>query len=187
LIGRQALSVAAWALSDDAGRAAAGMAAINSLIEPDLARCREMNARDVLLERAPGHFVAMVGHFPFTDELRAAAGRLAVLELHPRPGDLPAEQAAAILPAADVVGITAITLANHTFDALVRLCRPDAFVVMLGGTTPLSPVLFDFGVDVIAGTIVTDPARLMEGISRGATFRQLEGKRPVLMFRDQPA
>jgi uncharacterized protein len=184
IVGRPALALGQWSMSEtDDVRRAVGMAAINSLIEPDLSRCREMNARDLLLQHAPGHSVAMIGHFPFTDDLRAAAKELWVLELHPRAGDLPADQADQILPQADVVGITGVTLINGSFDALARLCRPDAFVVMLGGTTPLTPVLFDYGVDAIAGTIVEDAGLVMQGIAAGATFRQLRGKRPVLMLR----
>ena len=184
LLNRPALEVAGWALSDDPVRAAVGMAAINSLIEPDLHRARAVNARDLLIERAPGHAVAIVGHFPFTEDLRAAAERLYVLELNPRPGDLPADRAQDVVPWADIVAITGVTLINHTFDELVGLCRPDAYVVMLGGSTPLSPVLFEHGVDVVGGTVVDDPARAMADVEHGATFRQIGGKYPVLLFRD---
>lgn len=187
VIGRPAIDIARWTEHSDPHKAAVGLAAINSLIEPDLARCVEMNARDVLLQRAPRHRVALIGHFPFTEELRAAAGEFWVLELHPRPGDLPAEKAPEVLPLADIVAITGVTLINHTFDTLIRLCRPDAFVVMLGGSTPLSPVLFDFGVDVAGGTVVDDPQAVMADIAAGATFRQLRGKRPVLLFKEPPA
>lgn len=184
LVGQAALEIATWALSDDPVRAAAGMAAINSLIEPDLRAASPLNARDLLVERAPGHAVAIIGHFPFTEDLRAAAERLYVLELHPRPGDLPADRAQDVVPRADIVAITGVTLINHTFDELIGLCRPDAYVVMLGGSTPLSPALFEYGVDVIGGTVVDDPARAMADVERGATFRQIGGKYPVLLFRD---
>jgi hypothetical protein len=193
VVGRPAQEIARWALEagtragegDPAAniRAAVGMAALNSLIEPDLSRCVDVNARDVLLERGRGRSVAMIGHFPFTDELRAAAGQLWVLELFPHPGDLPADQASVVLPQADVVGITGVTLINGTFDGLAALCRPDAYVVLLGGTAPLTPALFDFGVDAVAGSIVEDAAAVMEGIAAGATFRQMRGKRPVLMLK----
>jgi uncharacterized protein (DUF4213/DUF364 family) len=184
VIGRPALTIADWALSSSSAvSSAVGMAAINSLIEPDPARCRDVNARDLLLERAPGRSVAIVGHFPFSEELRAAARQLWILELHPRPGDLPADRAAEVIPAADILAITGVTLINHTFDGLIALRRPGAYVVMLGGSAPLSPILFDYGVDVIGGTIVDDAGLLMRGIAAGSTFRQLQGKHPVLMFK----
>jgi uncharacterized protein len=185
LIDQPALDIARWALSDDPVRAAAGMAAINSLIEPDLSHASTVNARDLLLERAPGHSVAIIGHFPFTEELRAAAGQLWVLELNPRPGDLPADQARQVIPRVDILAITGVTLINHTFDELIALCRPDTYVVMLGGSTPLAPRLFDFGVDVIGGTVVNDPTRAIDDVTRGATFREIGGKYPVLLFKDR--
>lgn len=33
---------------------------------------------------------------------------------------------------------------HHTFAGLLALCRPDALVMVLGPSTPLSPVLFDY-------------------------------------------
>ena len=161
------------------------MAAVNSLIEPDLDRSVNVNARDLLLERAPGRRVVIIGHFPFTGELREAAETLWVLELHPRAGDLPAHMAADVVPQADIVAITGVTLINHTFDELVSLRRPDALVVMLGGSTPLSSVLFGYGVDVVGGTVVDEPALAMGDVAGGATFRQIRGKHPVLLFRDR--
>jgi uncharacterized protein (DUF4213/DUF364 family) len=186
LIGRPVWEVAQWVLGDEPVRAGAGLAAINSVIEPDLSHCRQMNAKDLLIQRALGHRVAIVGHFPFTDEVRAAAGELWVLELNPRPGDLPAHMAPQVIPQADVVAITGVTLINHTFDDLVRLCRPDAYVIVLGGSTPLCPALFDYGVDVLGGTVVDDPELVLKDIAGGATFRELRGKRPVLMFQEPP-
>ncbi len=57
---------------------------------------------------------------------------------------------------ADIVAITGSALINHSIERLLNLCRPESFVVVLGPTTPLSPVLFDHGVDVICGTRVVD-------------------------------
>ena len=183
LIGRPALEVTRWALSNDPATAATGMAAVNSLIEPDLSQASAVNARDLLIERAPGRSLVIIGHFPFTEELRGAAGQLRVLELRPRPGDLPADQAKEIIPQADIIAITGVTLINHTFDDLMAMCRPDTYVVMLGGSTPLSPLLFDYGVGVVGGTVVDDPAQAMADVEGGATFRQIKGKHPVLLFR----
>jgi uncharacterized protein (DUF4213/DUF364 family) len=82
-----------------------------------------------------------------------------------------------------VVAITGSAFINHSLEALLDLCPADAFVVVLGPTTPLSPVLFDHGADVISGTRVVDPELAMRSASEGATFRQIQGIRLLTMER----
>jgi uncharacterized protein (DUF4213/DUF364 family) len=183
LTGRSALELARLAYSDSPLEAGIGLAAINSLLEVDEARCVELNAGDLLLERGRGKRVALVGHFPFVPALREAAARLEVLELHPRSGDAPAEEADVIVPQADIVAITGSAFINHSLAGLLGLCRADSFVVVLGPTTPLSPVLFDYGADVISGTRVVEPELALRCASEGATFRQIRGIRLLTMER----
>lgn len=104
------------------------------------------------------------------------------LELHPREGDLPAAQAATVLPQADVVAITASAIVNHTIEPLLALCRPGATTMVLGPSAPLSPVLFRHGVTAIAGSLVVDIDAALRCLSQGATFRQMGGIRPVVMM-----
>lgn len=66
-------------------------------------------------------------------------------------------------------------------DDLLRLCRPEAYVVILGGTAPMSPVLFDYGVDAISGTRVINPETVLRHVSQGATFRQIRGVKLLTM------
>jgi uncharacterized protein (DUF4213/DUF364 family) len=106
-----------------------------------------------------------------------------VLELHPRPGDLAAPWANQVLPQADVVALTGTALVNHTFEELVGLCRPDAFVILLGGSAPLTPVLFECRVDAVSGTRVVDVPAALQAVGQGATFPQIPGKRLLTMMR----
>jgi uncharacterized protein (DUF4213/DUF364 family) len=172
---RSALELAQYATSDVLLEASIGLAAINSLIEVDEEQCVELNAADWLAERGQGKRVVVVGSFPFIPRLREEVGELWVLERHPSEGELVAEEASNILPQADIVAITGTALINHTLGDLLALCRPESSVMVLGGSTPLSPVLFDYGVDVLSGTLVVDTDLVLTLISQGATFRQVKG------------
>ncbi len=183
LLEHSGRELAAWLRSDSTLEASIGMAAFNALLDVEEAACSEVNAREVIVERGRDRRVAIVGHFPFVERVRRAAARCWVLELRPHPGDLPAERAADVLPQADVVALTGTSLINHTFDAVIDLCRPDAFVILLGASAPLSPVLFDRGVDAVAGTLVVDVPAALRAVGQGATFRQIPGKRLLTMMR----
>jgi uncharacterized protein (DUF4213/DUF364 family) len=58
-------------------------------------------------------------------------------------------------------------------------------VVVLGPSTPLSAVLFDYGVDVISGTRVVEPGLALRCLSEGATFPQIKGVRLLTMERKE--
>ena len=177
---KTALEVVEYARSDNLLEASIGMAALNSLIEIDEDRCVELNAFEILAEKGRGKNVCVVGHFPFIPRIRKLANRLWVIEKRPQKGDLSAEEAENVLPMADVVAITGTSFINHTVDELLSLCRK-SFVVMVGATSPLSPVLFDYGVDMIAGSKVVDPQKAIQCISEGATFKQIRGIKHLIM------
>jgi uncharacterized protein (DUF4213/DUF364 family) len=184
LLERSAHELAAYLRSENRLEVSIGMAALNSLAVVDEERVAELNARELLLRRGRNKNVALVGHFSFTEVLREAAAQLWVLELRPGPGDWPAEAAPELIPQADVIGLTATTLMNGTFDGLSRLFRPEALVVMLGPSTPLSQVLFDHGVDVLSGTQVVDPTTTLRYIGQGGSLRQVPGIRRLNIARD---
>jgi len=170
-------------LADSILEAAIGMASINSLVEVDEERCVELNAGDLLAERGKDKKVVIIGHFPFVNGLRGISADLKVIEKNPSEGDLAEEQADVFLPEADVVGVTGSALTNHTMDRLLSICDPKAYVVVLGDTTPLSPVLFEYGVDAISGTMVIDSAQALSCVSQGANFRQIRGIRLLTMMK----
>jgi uncharacterized protein len=182
LTQKTALELAQYARSNSLLEASIGIAAINSLIEPEKSKCVEKNGFDILIEKGEGKNVAVVGHFPWIPRLRDKVGNLWVLEQRVRDGDLPAEEASRILPECDVVGITGTSLINHTLEGLLSL-RKKAYIVMIGPTTPLSPVLFDHGIDVICGAKVTDSERLIRFISEGATFKEVTGVRLLTLAK----
>jgi uncharacterized protein (DUF4213/DUF364 family) len=174
LLDRSGRELAAMLYSERILEASIGMATYNALLEVDTGPLIEINAADLLLEQGAGKRIAIVGHFPFIERARAAASECWVLELRPGPGDLPAERATDVLPQADVVALTGTSLLNHTFDDLLALCRRDAFVLVLGPSVPMTPVLFETGIKALSGTVVDNPSQVLLSLSQGATFRQIK-------------
>ena len=184
LLNESPESLSRLALSSSETEAAIGMATINSLVEVDESCCEELNAGELLMTKGKGRSIAVVGHFPFISYLRTVAGELFVIEKNPREDDLSEAKAANILPNADVIGITGTAFTNHTIENLLALCNPNSYLIVLGGTVPLSPVLFDYGIDAVAGTLVTDPESVLRFVSQGATFRQIKGIKLLTMRKD---
>ena len=106
-----------------------------------------------------------------------------MLERNPHEGDVPETAAPEILPQADVVAITGLTLINHALDGLLKLCPAHAVVLVLGPSTPLSPILFEHGVHILCGSVVTAVEPVLKAIQQGANFRQVHraGVRLVTM------
>jgi uncharacterized protein len=189
LLQRSGRGLAELLRSERILEASIGTAAVNALLDVDQPAMAEVNAEEIILERGAGKRVAIVGHFPFIDRARAVAADCWVLERDPGPGDLPASQADEVLPRADVVALTGTSLLNHTFDELMGMCRPGAFVVLLGPSVPMTPVLFDAGLDALSGTRVDDPELVLRSVSQGATFRQIKkagGLRLLTWLKESP-
>ena len=163
--------------------AAIGMATINSLLSIDEKKCTEINARDLIIEKGKDKRVAIVGHFPFIPMLRNIAKELWVIEKNPHEGDFGEAEAESLIPQADIVAITGTAITNHTIDRLLEICDPKAYVIVLGDTVPLSPLLFDFHIDAVAGTQVVDVELVLRCVSEGANFRQIRGTRRLTMIR----
>jgi uncharacterized protein (DUF4213/DUF364 family) len=159
------------------------MATINSLLEVDAEHCRDLNARDLIAEKGKGKRIAIVGHFPFVPKLRETAKALWVIEKNPKKGDFTEADAENLIPKADIVAITGTAFTNHTLDHLLNLCDSHAYVILLGDTAPLSAVLFDYGIDAVAGTRVVDADLALRCVSQGANFRQIRGTRRLIMMK----
>jgi hypothetical protein len=185
LHGKTARELVEYAPSDNPLEASIGVATINSLLEVDASQAIEINAVDVLIDHGLGKNVALVGHFPFIPRLRSAVGQLWVFEQHPSEGDYPAEAVVDLIPKADVVAITSSSLINHTLDGLLAICRPEALVMMLGPSTPLSPLLFNHGVSILSGSRIVEEEAVLRTVGQGATFQQVEGVRLLTLRRDE--
>jgi len=180
-----ARELAAFAQSDQPTLTSVGFAAVNALLPQQPGSWVDKNAENVIAAHGAGRSVALIGHFPFVERLRSRVGQLVVLELNPWQGDLPVSAADKVLPEAQVVAITGTALLNHTLDGLLGLCAPDALVILLGPSVPLSPLLFDQGIDILCGSIVTSINPVLAAVRQAATFRQVRraGVRLVTITR----
>jgi hypothetical protein len=181
---KSARELAEYARSDNPVEAGIGVAAINSLIQVDNGHAAEINAAELLIKNGRGRHVAVVGHFPFIPRLRDATAQLWVIEKYPAEGEYPAAAAADLIPRAEVVALTGSALINHTLDGLLSFCRQGAMVIVLGPSTPLSPVLFDHGATIISGARVVDEEMALRTVGQGATFQQVQGVRLLTLARE---
>jgi uncharacterized protein (DUF4213/DUF364 family) len=149
----EALELAQWVKSHHVTQVSIGMATVNALLPQDTYPYIEKNASEILLEKGKGKHVCLVGHFSFVDQIRDKVGKLSILELNPRSGDLPASLAPEIIPAAYLLAITGMTFINRTLEQLLSYCNPKTYVMVLGPSTPLTPLLFEYGIHYISGAI----------------------------------
>jgi len=184
---RTAMELASLLRSDSRPESAIGLAAANALLGPTAKNLRDEKAVAVLRERGRGRKVAMIGRFPFADALREECDQLWVFErgLNRRHEDFGEDAMEQLLPRADVVAVTATTLLNRTLPTVLACVRPDAFVMLLGPSTPLTPALFRFGFDVLCGTVVDDPEAVLHAVEQGAVTSQITGVRRVCMWREK--
>ena len=98
-----------------------------------------------------------------------------MIDLQPAEDEFGPEQAAQILPEADILAMTGNTLITKAAEDYLAMCRPDALKIMMGPSTPMTPVLFEHGLDILAGVRVVDPSLVYRYISQGAAFSQVQG------------
>ena len=192
LRGRRAADLAREALSGHGIRRAVGIAAVNALAEvcwqrrprPDVELCYDIDAFDAT-EIRPGDKVVVIGAFvPFLKELKRRGQGYLVLEQDPAtlksdelPFFRPAEQAAQILPSADVALITGATLVNNTLEELLALTRPDARVTVVGPTVGMLPDAFlARGADVLGCVRITEPDEFLDLLAEGGSGYHFFGR-----------
>ncbi len=170
LTEKTTLELAEYAKSWNLIEASIGVAAINSMIKAKGAV--NINAREIILRKGQGKRIAMSGAFPFTPELKKLAKQLWVMELdqsqlNPAQGIITETAAEYIIPECDIVIITGSTLINKSMERLLELARlAKAYTVVLGPSTPLSEVLFDYGAHLVAGAEVVQPEAVLKKLSQ---------------------
>jgi uncharacterized protein (DUF4213/DUF364 family) len=149
-----------------------GLAAMNCSLDPPPFE-REVDALEILADRGRGGEVSLVGQFPFTERLRREVGRLHLLELREVPGRTPPEEWDSALARSRVVGVTATALLTRSLAYFLNRAG-HGYVVILGPSTPLTPVLFEQGVSALAGSLIARPDPVLQGIEQGRCYRELK-------------
>ena len=112
-----------------------------------------------------GKHIGVVGHLNMPQSVYEQAASVRILERSPRPGDYPDSACDWLIPQCDVVIITASTLVNKTLTHLLDLAQ-NAYTILAGPSCPMCPGLLNFGIDRIAGLVITDKEGMKEKIRR---------------------
>lgn len=161
-----AIELSKYIKSWDFTEASLGLAALNSLIEPD---GEKKDAFDLLDEMySKDKKIGIIGYFPWAERMKNK-DNVWVLERSPPKNVYPDTSCEYLLPKCDIVLITGSSLVNKTLPRQLELSK-EAFTIVLGPSTPVSPVLFDYGVDVIAGSKVKNEEKVKRIISEGSAI-----------------
>ncbi|OGU12716.1 MAG: hypothetical protein A2X61_09995 [Ignavibacteria bacterium GWB2_35_12] len=160
--------------------ASLGVAAINSLIEP---KGEPGNIKEYIKDKAKNKTVTIIGRFPFNNEISDIAKKTYILEIEPEKNELPMMACEDVMPKSDINIITATTLINHTLQRLLEL-GSNGINIVLGPSTPLSPVLFDFGANILAGLRVNNINDIVKSITQGVKkFSLLNGTESIYLYK----
>ena len=162
-----AKAVSSWNLTEASGALAAANAFFNTP-----ARMEALGAYEPYENYSTagidlrGRTVGLIGHLHGPAGLREQARAVYTIERSPQPGDYPDAACDALLPQCDLVLITGSALINKTLPHLLELCR-DAVTILTGPSVPMCPALLDFGIDRLAGLVVTDRAGMADYVRQG--------------------
>lgn len=173
-----------YLLSENYLEAGIGLAALNSLSEIPEKNITEINAFKVVGQIGAGKHVAVFGHFPYLEEIKASAARLSVFEIFPTGEELSLERVPEVLPGADVVALTSNAIINHTIESILPHIQKSAFAMLVGPSTPLNPLLFEAGFSLLAGVRIIDEQALFQSISQAAIFRQVKGAQVITISKE---
>lgn len=108
--------------------------------------------------------VVVVGAFPGLANVLPEA---MVIETDPRPGELPTIATDTVVPGCAALVVNSSALINRKLPHLLQLAE-GARAALIGPSTPLTPRLHAYGVEVLGGLVVRDPAGLAEAVRANA-------------------
>jgi uncharacterized protein len=178
--GQPLAALAALWTSDNVFERAIAVAAVNAHWNRYDIQGSTANGLDLIENH--GKRTVVIGRFPgLADRLPG----IAVVEREPRLGEYPESALPDLLRDAQFVAITASSIVNGSMPGILALCK-DAFVLVIGPSTPLSPMLFDHGVYALSGFVARDIDKLAQAVSEGAAVAALRPYgRYATIFREK--
>ena len=170
LTEKTTLELAEYSRSWNLIEASIGVAAINSMI--DCSSATDVNVGDLMLKEGKGRKVAVVGHFPFNDQLKKLAKQMWTFELdpallNPAEGIIIDTAAESVIPESEMVIITGSALINKSLERLLECSRSaKAYTIVLGPSTCMNRILLDYGADLLAGVQVVKPEIVLKKLSQ---------------------
>ncbi len=177
LIGKQCEEIIPWLVEKDLLKAAVGLSVINALLND---RSRETETGNIVkaIEIRKGETFGMVGDFkPILSFVRKQTENIYVFERIPQEKDglYSDKDIPRHLPDCHVVLITGTSIINNTIDDVLSFCSKAREVFIVGPSTPLHPESFmGHNVSILAGTVVTDPEKMLRIISQGGGTMQMK-------------
>jgi len=152
--------------------ASIGCASINASLKPN--RYKKMEIFGHILRLAEDYErIGIVGCFPFVGELKSKAKakgkEVYVFERKPMRGVLPDAAEEELLPKCDLVIISGSTFVNKTLERLLEIS--EGYTLVIGPTTPLTPILFDHGADLLAGVLCKNE-KALKIVSQGGGTKE---------------
>ncbi|MCB0283943.1 MAG: DUF364 domain-containing protein [Calditrichaeota bacterium] len=128
-----------------------------------------------LLDLKPGQKITMVGAFTsYMQKINNGGAQLTILELNKdavpdayKKYYKPADHYPLVIPGADIIIITGLTLVNHTLDDLLAVVSEKSKVIVTGPSSSLIPdILFEKKVGIIGATRIINPDQLFDLVSQ---------------------
>lgn len=146
---------------------------------------RGVDAFDVVTLPPKGQYTVVVGALvPILRKLIKEDADFSVLEMDRTTLKgkelehyLPAEAAPEVVPKADLLVITGVTIFNNTLSDLLKYAKKGAQILVTGPTASMLPeAFFERGVTMMGGVLVTKPDETLDLISEGGSGYHIFGK-----------
>lgn len=170
LIGKQCKDLILWAKDENLAKASIGVAAMNAVLHKDITDYDKKNFMDAI-DIKPGETFGMIGNFhPIANKVSKMTDKIYIFERNGVEGKniYPDWEIDKHLPKCDVVVITGTSIINKTIDHILENSKNAREIYILGPSTTMCPQVFKkYGVKALAGSIVTNPKKVLEVISQG--------------------